>query len=387
MRMRTLAVVVVALLAVLGISRFYLGEDVAQVRALNDLLSWVYQNEAVNADIRWVLEAFERFDREKSWESLQIARATLEIAKRDIGRLALPKAEMTSADRAEFMRRGIDLSFMSGIDAVFKGEQISALNTCSNLSTGIMYDAFFGKDWKNCMRNVRFLEKSTDYEIQYLANTVDWVLTSMNDESARRKFSRLLEEHCPLTRAHLSIQALTPKEIEAVTHELMNQIEKLTVEWTQILGAGRDRVNEMKDALAGKDLSLFADDLVKISGLPDVVPSAEWFNYKDVLYYWQENGNIVASPRARTKLERIPDGFRIRISGVSLDEIKAYQKELRAECVASLMNEGTNTLICKSENSIFAITWENGTATILTLENPVCFVPSWLLSAQRSRGK
>lgn len=387
MRMRMLTVVVVALFGLLGMSGLALAEDAAQGRALNDLLGWVYQSEAIQADIRWVLEAFERFDREKSWDSLQIARASLEIARRDIKRLALPQAEMTSDDRAEFMKRGIDLSFMSGNEAVFRAGQISVLNTCSNLTTGIMYGVFFDKDWKNCMRNVRFLEENTDYEIQYLANTVDWVLASMKDEAVSRKFNRLLEEHCPLTRAHQSAQSLTPKRIEAINHELMNQIEKLTLEWTQILGAGNDRVNEIKDALARKDFSLFADDLVKISGLPDVVLSAEWFSYKDVLYYWQENGNIVASPSARTKLERIPDGFQIRINGVSLDEIREYQKELRVEGVASLMNEETNTLTCKSAHSIFVITWENGTATILTLENPVCFVPSWYLSAQRSLGK
>ena len=114
MRMKIFAIVLVALCGVIGMPGLSLADDAAQVRALNDLRAWVSQNEMIHADVQWVLEAFERFDHERNWESLQAARATLGIARRDIEKLALPKAEMTSADRSELMKRGIDLHERNG---------------------------------------------------------------------------------------------------------------------------------------------------------------------------------------------------------------------------------------------------------------------------------
>ena len=104
-------------------------EDTAEVRALNDLFSYVRQNEIINADIRWILDSFERFDRERSWRNLLLARASAEIAGNDIRQCSLPESEMTSEDRQELMRRNIDLSAMSGMDMSFKAEQITALTT------------------------------------------------------------------------------------------------------------------------------------------------------------------------------------------------------------------------------------------------------------------
>lgn len=104
-------------------------EDTAEVRALNDLFSYVRQNEIINANIRWILDSFERFDRERSWRNLLLARASAEIAGNDIRHCSLPELEMTSEDRQELMRRNIDLSAMSGMDMSFKAEQITALTT------------------------------------------------------------------------------------------------------------------------------------------------------------------------------------------------------------------------------------------------------------------
>ena len=41
---------------------------------LNDLLAYIYNREIICSDIKWILDSFEKFDRERTWESLQIAR-------------------------------------------------------------------------------------------------------------------------------------------------------------------------------------------------------------------------------------------------------------------------------------------------------------------------
>lgn len=354
-------------------------ESQSEIRALNDLLSYVYYDETIHADVRWVIEAFKRFDREKNWESLQLARAALVIARRDIEILSLPKAEMTSEDRAQLMSHGIDLSFISVLETLFRADQITALNTFASFNNSIMYSVFFNEDWKNCMSNINLTVALSDLEIQSLAKIVDWVLASINDKAVSEKFSGLLEKHCPLTYAHLAKKQLPLEIIESSVHELQNKIKKTVIEGTKIIGAENHRVNLIEDALAKKDLSLLVNDIVEISGMPLMLPAPKWFSNEDIYYYWQENGNIVMPPQPRTKLERTPDGWRIRIKSVTPDAVNEYQEELRAIGVAT----SADKTFYKYYDSIFAITWDNGTTTIQTIEKPVCFVPRWYLTALR----
>ena len=359
-------------------------EDSAEVVALNDLLGWVYQNEIIYADIQWVLESFERFESERSWESLQLARAALSIAKRDIESRSLPKPAMTSDDQSALMKRGIDLSFMSGLEASFRADQITALNTCGNLACNIMYDVFLRDDWEIAMHNVRTLEKLNDCSIQYLANTVDWVLASINDKAVSRKFNALLEEHCPLTRAHQAEETLSREKIEVSAQELLDRIEELTVEGTKIIGERNDRLNVMRDVLARNDLKVLAKNILVISGMPNVIFSPSWFDIKDIYYYWQEGGNIVSSPKPGSKLERVPDGCRIRVSGVSLDAVAEYQHDLESAGLTFSRTSTPNEIACEYRGSLFAVTWNSGTVTILLMEEPVCFVPLWYVPELRS---
>lgn len=384
MKMRIFAFALSVMCFAVSTSGLAFAEDSAEVRALNDLLGYVYKNEIIHSDIQWILKAFKRFDSERSWETLQLARAALSIAKKDIEGLTPPETEMTSADRTELIKRGIDLSFLSGTITSFRAEQISALNTCSNLNSGIYQSVFLNEDWKNCMRNVRVLDKIADCYIQYLANTVDWTLASINDESVSKKFNSILEKHCPLTRSRQSKKKLHKEEIESETQELLNHIGELVAEMTLILGAEYDRLNVIKDALAENDLSLFAKDITAISGMPSAVPSPEWFKSKDVYYYWQESGDIVAPPQPGKTLERVPDYFRIIISGVALDDVKTYQQYLKKIGVATINTSTENEIACQYGDSIFCITWSDGTVVILSIEKPVCFVPGWYLPAINS---
>ena len=51
------------------------------------------------------IDGFEKFDSERSWETLQLARATVAIAKFDIQQSKMPALKMTASDKKDFMKR------------------------------------------------------------------------------------------------------------------------------------------------------------------------------------------------------------------------------------------------------------------------------------------
>ena len=71
-------------------------ERAAETRMLNDLINYTFQCEILYGDVLWVLDAFDAFDADRSWDSLQKARAALIIAEEDIRRCVLPEQDMTA---------------------------------------------------------------------------------------------------------------------------------------------------------------------------------------------------------------------------------------------------------------------------------------------------
>ena len=164
-------------------------EDPSEVRLLNDLLGYIYSTEIICSDIQWVIDYFERFDREKNWENLQLARAALVIARADIEKTKLPKPEFTADDYKKFMKRKIDVSFMESFEYTFKAAQTTILNDCINLNNSVMFEVFLKDGWKRGMRSATNARKYADYELRSIANMADYALTSLNDSEITRKFN------------------------------------------------------------------------------------------------------------------------------------------------------------------------------------------------------
>ncbi len=93
-------------------------------------------------------------------------------------------------------------------------------------------------------------------------------------------------------------------------------------------------------------------------------------------------------PAAGTVLERIPDGCRIKIPGVSKDEVEDYRQELENTGLPSLTSSEENgklTILYGIYDSVFALIWQEDSVSILMTENhPVCFVPRWHPAAKNA---
>lgn len=378
--------VLVFLFLVTAITSQAAGETQAEMRMLNDLLGYLYNCEMIYSDLLWALDAFDKFDAQKNWENLQFARASLEIAKSDIQKRKASVPEMTAEDKKDFMKRGIDLSFFDTMDLQFNGEKTGLLTTCTMLAKNIMFEVFLEDDWEICRRNCKNEREILECDLQYLANTADWVLTILNNPDIIKKFNAVLAKNCPKTHSRQRKKPASLKEIEASVREVLNKSEKLVMKNAEILGAKNNRLNYFRDLVAKKNFELLRKNVMKIAGMPLLIICPSWISNAKFFYYWQENGKISKTPPARSKLQRIPDGVKIEADGVRLDEVKAWVNDLRDTGLNSLELADDNdkfTVFYKIRNSEFAVIWEKGTAKILMIKNPVCLVPILYLSVMR----
>ncbi len=359
----------------------------AETRMMHDLLMYILQHEIIYADIQWALDAFDRFDAQKNWENLQLARSSLAIARLDISKHGWRDSEMMPEDQIELMSRGVDVSFLENAESMFEGEKTTLMNECLNLHYDIMEGVYLQDDWELCKRYVNLLKELIACDIQYLANTADWVLATLNEDEITARFNKVMDEHCPLTRAHQAEAPESPEAIEALTDSLVDHMEDLLLEESKIIGARSNRLNAMTEMIEQGDFVKIGKNMLEITDMPLSIPYPTWFNDEDIFYYWRENGEIAKTPIPGTSLERVPDGCKISMPDVTKEELLEYQNELEAAglpCVGSSEDDGKLSIIYEYEDSKFAFIWEDGSVTILMRENPVNFVPIWYYPARRA---
>ena len=355
-------------------------EPQLEKRLITDLMMYVHKSEMMFSDILWVLDYFDRFDKARDWKSLQLARVSLSIAKSYISTDKLPSREMTANDYRELMRRKLDLGF-NDLEAMFQGTQRMLINTCNNFSYSIMVGMFLKRDWDIRKRHYENAKQTMECEIQYLADTVDYMISVLDNPATTKKLMGLLNEYCPKTYAHMRKEPDTVKSIEEALKKDLDQLHDLAVDGTEILGAGTNMLNAFTDAIDREYLDKFLDrEIMRISDVPVVVLWPSWLNYRDsIFYYFKEEGKIVRSPSPLSEISRIPDGCVIRTTNVSLSQVKEYQNDLKLlglSCFSSDDKDGEYFIGYRVGGSEFAILWKDGEVTIAMNKNPVLFVPA-----------
>ena len=355
--------------------------DEAVTRLLNDLIGFLYQEEIMCGDLQWVLDAFERFDRERSWESLLLARAQLSLAEQDIASLKMDEAAMTADDALLFLNTGIDVSFMEKSAASFQLTQSYCLNICNNLQNDIMLKMFSEEDWKIAMRFVDFVRQWTECEFQYYANMTVWTLAKIGNAEVTDPFNELLKEYCPKFYAHQAASPADEEENENASSTILRRRDELEEEYQIILGAFADRDNRLNDIIDAGSWELLSKDLMAISGTPVFLSFPPNYSTGTVFrYYWTENGEIIPSPVPGSVPERIPDMCTIRVEGVTLEDARNYQQLLSYEGMEpfTVTEEDSSLMLSYMySDSLFTVAWQDQALTIRMLQNPLLLIPDW----------
>lgn len=285
------------------------------------------------------------------------------------------------------MSRKIDVSFLEVMHSEFQAAKTTLLNACVLLNNYVMSEVFLKDGWKKAMKKAANDRKFADIEIQWRADTADYALTSLNDKEITRKFNALLEKHCPQTRAKQRKKPESLKKIEAHLQILEKELKENLAESSRIIGEATHSYNVMKDAVEKEDRETIRKNIMEISGLPLGVPSPSWL-LKLELHCFLEKNNGVEIPAARSKLEGRPLKYIMQAVGISLEQVKAWQDELKSLGLSpkwSGEKDGKYYMLYQSGKIKFNVVWDNNKVNVLMGENPVCFIPILYMSVMNNR--
>ncbi len=360
--------------------------ETPEARMMNDLLNYLYYCEILYDDMLWALDYSERYDAERTWETLQLARAAVRLARRDIDALAMPEGSLTSQDIRTLMRKGIDATFFRSDEDSFSMDRTTMLNTLTNLENGIMHDAFMADTWTHYVEWAAIERRLADFNLRWLAWLADAVLAELDDPDWTAQLDEALRTYCPAIAARRGDTPLTKGEaVDTAGAQLMDELEALNKELNRTLGVLNANINDYRQAIENGDLAWLQARAVEISGLPMLVPDEEWLDQAVVTYYWREDGKVLPLPRPGEALLRVPDGCLYAVDGVSLETLREYVSLLAVAGYPepeALEDAGTVVYQFQMAGSAFSIVWEADHVDLMMTENPVCLVPMAYLLAR-----
>lgn len=355
--------------------------ELPEQKLLSDWFDYLFACENLYGDMQWAISYINDFLETPSWEQLQTARMALSTAKRYIELREKPEETMTAEEYNQFLRQGMDVSFVHPEIGSFQQSKQLVLSNCLSLEYGLFQEAFGVRERAILARYADILQQEYHQDIRYLALCTDNLLLALGDDDRTQKLRSFITEHCPLIAAEQT-DIDNPEELYLRASAVLDEIEELQALNEELLGSARASLNRLEYALANGDLEMLAGNVAPIDGLPLLLPYPDWYDLEsaEYYYYWSESDGNRTRPVEREDLRKAPDGCVITCPDVSLESLLDYRDALAKaglKCLATREADGSCSVYYEVGESTFVFTWEADAVQIFMLEEPICMAPVW----------
>ena len=370
----------------------------ALMRMCDDLLAYVAAREGFYGNLLWVLDSFEAFDKDRTWENLLIARGIVDLAHADTESASFPDMQMTVEDEMELLKEGIDLGFLETARDSFNGTQENTKNDLLEFKSDTMEDVWLEEGWNVAMRKATVLKKMYEAGLQFMACMVEHILVSVGDKEVESYVRGAMQKSCPRTAALLPDTIIqSPAELEASGSKILDKIEELRYERNEISGIYIDYLYTLNDQIVERNYQKIGTGLLEIEGKPLTLLCPYWIAYENFSYYWTANG-VPQEIAARTSITTAPNACRIEEADVAREEVMAYLEALEDYGLEEMISEKDAGDSREDKNISRKFRYEGGTLSaeytdegqergtlaLYMEQNPLFFADDWYFAAQKA---
>lgn len=383
-------------------------EDLDEIthRLLVDWYGYIVRCEYLYGNMQWALSYLDPFFEDHSWSSLQIARAAMDLARRETEAAARPlEPQMTFDDYDKLSKSGADVSAVqlsvsslpSLIDAVSLDYHVlrDSLNSPSE-EFFLTYQLSYFENWADLMYQIY------DIYLHNCATETDYLLLSIDNEESEKRFTEAIAENCPQIDARRKDNPQDQDALMAQMTQQMNELQTLNGKLNDVTGQARANLELFRDVAdlsqadnmddLKKYVSTIAADAVDLKDFPIALPYPDWWYKRDnetFMYMWLEDGSegedgeqALLIPSMGDIIEAAPDQYLVEWADVSLDEYQAYLKSLETYKIPSVSiteSDERHTAFFKFRSALFLLEWTENKASLFLSEGSVCFAPPWYI--------
>lgn len=381
-------------------------------RLLADWYGYIVRCEYLYGDMRWALSYLDPFFENHSWSSLQIARAAMDLAKRETEAAAVPlEPQMTFDDYDKLTRSGADVSAVQ-----------LAVNSLQSLTDAVSLDYHVFRDCLNSPAEEFFLT----YELSYFENwaslmgrmydiqlrncavETDYLLLSIDNEESEARFVEAIAANCPQINAR---REDNPQDQDALMTQLTQQtdeLEMLVGELSDVTGQAKANLELFRDMAdldpAGSNMdnvkesiSAIAAGAVDLKDFPTALPYPDWWYERDnetFMYVWNEKSHgeggedeqALLIPTPGDIIETPPDQYLVKWPDVPKDEYLSYMLQIQKDPdIAENLKKGKEgdayLAYCETASVRFSLIWEENEVSLMS-DGSVCLAPYWYFYLQ-----
>lgn len=364
-------------------------------RVLEDWYIYLLQCERLYGNLCWAVSYLDSFLENHSWDSLQIARAAMESAKKDVDSLKEIEPQASADDYAKLLQSGIDLGTYSNMINNSNQKLIlyripyrlyrSYLNGPTDMIFYNNYLTYIG-DWAHLM------QKQFDIRLHILAPMTDLLLLSVDNKEVESVLTDFIAEYCPQIESWRKENPEEPQALMELISELDAESDKLKLESSHLEGKFQlirslqnDRTTQANDTIDEDEyVTIMASDLADLNGFPISLPTPMWWfknfeeSYCTYIWHCEDEESEYAHPG--DVLNSPPDWCYMEWNGVSLEEYHDYIEELNSYGITETAGwQETEHMYCTYYNleSSFLLVWDERKVAFYTMEGSVCFAPPW----------
>lgn len=383
---KTLALILACLLLLSGSTALAEEQKSSKGKILSDWFDYLFACENLYADLQWALDAAQAYEENMTWENKQKAAMTITSAQMYISQRNLPQALAAAEDYDFFTAQGADVRAMplerSGYDVI----RSTVLNTLANLLEEVEYDSFwnYGRDFMQ-----QFIALENEMQMlhwQALNLTTQYSILELGEDAETQHLMEFVALHCPSIHAAWPMGESDPQKLEAHMASVLDQMDAWVKKRNLLTGQQMAMLDIMTYCAEKDDWSPLMKEAAVIEGLPPMLPDPDWTmpGLTETLYYWKDAEGKILLPQERERVDRLPDGCQIVHSDVSAEEVILYCSSLidmGVPCKVSEESPEKLLIFFTWEETILAIQWENETASLHVMGNPICFAPWWYIDA------
>lgn len=381
-------------------------------RLLVDWYGYIVRCEYLYGDMQWALSYLDPFFEDHSWSSLQIARAAMDLARRETEAAAVPlEPQMTFDDYDKLTRSGADVSavqlavnsLQSLTDAVSLDYHV--LRDCLNSPAEeffLTYELSYFENWASLMGQMY------DIQLRNCAVETDYLLLSIDNGESEARFIEAIAANCPQINTR---REGNPQDQDALMTQLTQQtdeLEMLVGELSDVTGQARANLELFRDMAdldpadsnmdnVKESISAIAADAVDLKDFPTALPYPDWWYERDsetFMYVWNkkshgeggEDEQTLLIPTPGDIIETPPDQYLVKWSDVPKDAYLSYMLQIQKDPdIAENLRKGKEgdayLAYCETASVSFSLIWEENEVSLMS-DGSVCLAPYWYFYLQ-----
>lgn len=354
---------------------------------LTDWMRYISSQEAMYEDLDWAISYIEAFSEQPDWNTLQSARAAVELAAKRIELRDEPAWDAPEEAYRYFMDRGIDVSFIQPELSGFESGRQSMLLTCKTLRENLVNTVFMRDGISRIMDTMAFYEQEHQLSLTYLAINTDYLLLNLNSAEWTEKVYKSMQEASPRIYAARDPGLATAEALEEAAAETMEAYSAILSDRALLVGREQADLDLILAYIERGDTASLLSMYGTIEGLPALLPDPGW-DLEEAYYFWD---NEDGTRRYLTKKEDLtgpPEHCILEFSDVTEDEVVEYIAYLYEVLgLSGRWVDGENgdyNVYFQCGDSVLAVSWEEKGAAIYMLEDPVCLAPDWFIEANQA---